>query len=368
MYEISDEAKQLHAESIVVDLHIDPIIQYFLFGYDVQTEHDASWTPAKRRWLFNFFMRTARRKSLHAPFFNHIDIPRMRKGGYTFGSFSIHHWPVQREGGWQATQRQLSYFQHLVASEDTLLPAHCPEDVRDAHAQNKMAAFAGIEGVHCLGKGGKRTEQQRLERLQTVRDRFGVRYITLTHFSKNDVATPCMGIGSNEVDGLGPFGEAFIERMNELGLIVDLAHVNNRGVLDACKVSRKPVIVSHTGAKGVNRHARNVSDEAMRAVAATRGLMGIIFTPTFLSSAEENPSSQIILQHIDYAVKMVGEEHVALGSDFDGWIPTLPEDMQDATDLPLLTHGMLKMGYSPDRIKKILGENFLRVWREVVAV
>ena len=98
---ISEEAKKLHEQSIVVDLHIDPIIQQFLFGYDLSEEHDSTWKPHKKRWLFGLLQGFANFKRLHRPFFNHIDIPRMIKGGYTLGAFGIHTWPRQSEKGWQ---------------------------------------------------------------------------------------------------------------------------------------------------------------------------------------------------------------------------------------------------------------------------
>jgi len=364
---ISAEARRLHTHSIVVDLHVDPIIQHLLFNYDIRVEHNATWSPDKRNRLYRFLIKLGEKKNLHKPFFNHIDIPRMQKGGFTFGSFSIHYWPVQTENGWEATLRQLNYLQQVVETDDRLIAATQPEDIRTAFSQNKIAVFAGIEGVHCLGKGGRQTQQKRLQRLETVFANFGVRYLTLTHFSKNDAATPCMGIGSHEHAGLTPFGKTLIEKMNDIGMIVDLAHVNNRGVLDACDVSKKPVIVSHTGVKAVHEHPRNLSNEAIKAVAETGGVIGIMFATNFLSSETTNPSADILIRHINHIIQTVGDDHVALGSDFDGWIPRIPEDMNDATDLPVLTQHMLDSGYRESRIKKILGENFLSVWKEVLS-
>ena len=101
-------------------------------------------------------------------------------------------------------------------------------------------------------------------------------------------------------------------------------------------------------------------------MAESGGVVGIMFAMHYLSKEKKNPSSEIVLKHIDYIVQNVGEDHAAIGSDFDGWIPRIPEDMQDASDLPVLTQGMLDMGYSPERIKKILGENFLRVWADIL--
>ena len=107
---ISTEAQNLHQESIVVDLHIDPIIQQALFGYHLSDEHDPTWKPPKRRWLFNSVQRVTKLQKLHCPCFNHIDIPRMLKGGYTFGAFGIHSPPFRTEKCWQTIQKQLDYF------------------------------------------------------------------------------------------------------------------------------------------------------------------------------------------------------------------------------------------------------------------
>ncbi|MFQ5751958.1 MAG: dipeptidase, partial [bacterium] len=249
-----------------------------------------------------------------------------------------------------------------------LILANNPEDIRRAFQQKKIAAFIGVEGTHCLGQDGKQTMIMRLNRMEELYKKHGVCYLTLTHFSKNDAATPAMGIGSNDSDGLTDFGKDLVQQMNEIGMLIDLAHVNNQGILDACKISKKPVIVTHTGLKGKNNHPRNISNEALKAIADTGGIVGVMFATHFLTKGYNHPSSQIILEHIDYLVNLVGEDHAAIGSDFDGWIPSIPADMQDATDLIILTQGFLNLGYTHERIKKILGENFLRVWGEVLDI
>lgn len=365
--EISDEARKLHQEIIVIDLHVDPIIQQFLFGYDLSEEHDSSWEPQKRRLLFRSIQVYAKLRRLHRPFFNHIDLPRMIKGGYTAGAFGIHFWPMQIEKGWRAIQRQMKYFHGVVKNDAKIILAKRPEDVRRAFQQGKLAGFLGVEGAHCLGGGGKKTINKRIDRIGELFKNFGVRYLTLAHFSKNDFATPSMGFGSNSNESLSEFAKELILKMNEVGMIVDVAHVNNQGVLDACKISTKPVIITHTGLASENSHRRNISDEALKAVANSGGLVGVLFATNFLSNSRDNPPSEIIIDHLDHIISTVGEDHAAIGSDFDGWIPRIPEDMQDAADLPLLTQAMLDRSYTHKQVKKILGENFLRVWREILA-
>lgn len=365
---VTEEVRKLHQESIVIDLHVDPIIQQFLFDYDVRQEHNLSWKPKKRRLIFQLIKMCSGFGWLHRPFFNHIDLPRMLRGGYTFGAFGIHYWPVQSEKGWQAIKKQMDYFKEVVEQDDRIIFAKGPEQIRQAFREGKLAGFLGVEGAHCLGEGGQETMKIRLDRVEELFETYGVRYLTLAHFSKNDAATPCMGRGSNDHDGLTDFGKELIRKMNEVGMIIDVAHVNNQGVLDACKVSKRPVMVSHTGLAGINPHRRNIRDEALKAVAETGGIVGIMFAMNFLSNRRENPTSEVILNHIDHIVNLVGEEHAAIGSDFDGWIPRIPEDMQDAADLPLLTQRMVDRGYDSSRVKKILGDNFLRVWKEILKV
>ncbi|RMF56453.1 MAG: hypothetical protein D6743_20265, partial [Calditrichaeota bacterium] len=138
-------------ESIVVDLHIDPIIQHFLFGYDLRREHGPDWRPRRRRGVFRLLKLYARLRGLHRPFFNHIDLPRMGKGHYTAGGFGIHAWPVQSERGWRLVRKQLHYFRSVVHEDDRIMQARTPRDIRTAFRSRKLAGFPGVEGAHCLG-------------------------------------------------------------------------------------------------------------------------------------------------------------------------------------------------------------------------
>lgn len=365
---ITKEAKKLHEQSIVVDLHVDPIIQHFIFGYDISKEHHPSWKPEKHRLALKLIKMYAGIRGLHRPFFNHIDLPRMLKGGYTAGGFGIHFWPFQLEMGWEGIKNQINYFHQVVEKENNLILGKSPEDIRHAFKQRKLAGFMGVEGAHCLGKGGSKTIKRRLDRIEELFEDCSVRYLTLAHFSKNDFATPCMGLGSNPTNGLTEFGKELIRKMNEVGMIIDVAHVNDQGVLDACKVSIKPVLVTHTGLAGRHSHRRNISDSALKAVADTGGVVGVMFATNFLSKSRDDPNTEIVMEHLEHIITQVGEEHTAIGSDFDGWISGIPQDMDDAKDLPLLTQSMTDRGYTPECVKKILGENFLRVWKEILNV
>ncbi|MFQ5604292.1 MAG: dipeptidase [bacterium] len=364
--EISEKARQLTANCPVIDLHVDAVLQHLLFGYNIAEEHNASWLPSKRRWLFQFLQSIGRLQHFHRPFFNHIDLPRMQKGGYTAAGFGIHYWPFQSEKGWHTILRQIDYLHQKAEQVSYFNLAKTPEAILHAAQNNQLAGFLGVEGAHCLGKSGEKFWNLKLQRVEELFNQHDVRYLTLSHFCKNDAATPCLGRGSNQRDGLTAFGKDLVQKMNELGMIIDLAHVNHPGVLDACKFSRKPVVVTHTGVKAVHDFPRNINDEAICAVAETGGVVGVMFATNFLSPAQPHVNSEIILEHLGHIINLVGENHAAIGSDFDGWIPRIPIDMTDARDLPILTQHFLMAGFTKKRIEKILGGNFLRVWKEVL--
>ncbi len=328
--EVRERAREIHRRAIVADFHVDSILWQRLVRYDLRRRHrPIGWGT---------------------PFGNHADIPRMLAGGYTCPGFGLHYWPWGIAKAWAEVRRQIDYFERLTQLDERITIARTAEDVRRAKAEGRLAGFPGCEGAHIL--------DGRLERIAELRRR-NVRYLTLTHFSKNAAATSAMGIGADAVSGLTPWGRELVAECNRVGLIVDVAHVNAPGVLDACAASRRPVIASHTGVKGVRPHRRNIDDAGLRAIAAGGGVVGIMFAPVFLA-ASNDADSTCILDHIDHAVRTIGIDHVALGSDFDGMIP-IPTDLRDCTDLVRVTEGLVLRGYSELDIRKILGENWLRV-------
>lgn len=374
---LSAAQRTVHEQSLVIDLHVDCIIQQRLFGYDPSEEHDPGWRFRWRSLKFDALRAWQRLRGGHQPMFNHADIPRMLRAGYSCAAFPMHYWPRQSERGWDEINRQLDYLDELLARDPRLVPARGPDDVRMAAAAGKLAVLPAIEGFHCLGAGGRRNETRRLDRIEELFVKRGVRYITLAHFCPNDVVTHGFGPGGNPRDGIGAFGREVVKKMNEVGMLVDVAHVNHRGVMDVCETSTKPVIASHSGLVTAMTHKRDrylprlLRDEALLAVAQTGGTVGIILAPRFLSGSTGGLSC--VVQHLRHGIGLLeaklgeGASYFSIGSDFEGWITSIPHELADVADMPLLTAALLDAGLSADQVQQIWGESFLRSWEHTLA-
>ncbi|SKF27792.1 dipeptidase [Mycobacteroides abscessus] len=326
MKQISDEARAVHNAAIVIDLHADTP-KLMSRRYDIAREHSWLWPASKS--------------------FGHIDIPRMRAGGLAAQWFGMWTFPYPRRGCAADVHRQLD----ALAAAEKRLPATfrmaCSgDDVRRAHRDGVCAGLRGIEGAHAL--------EGNLDNLVAFARR-GLRYLGLLHFSRNDVGCPAAGMGRNRDSGLTRFGRDVIDACGELGVIVDLAHINRAGFFDATRRSRGPVIVSHTGVAGVRQHWRNIDDEQIKAVADSGGVIGIIFAPAFIGGHLE-----AVVDHLCYVIKVAGAGAVALGSDWDGAIP-MAKGLESPAQLPALTEALLRRRLSPDTVHQILGGNVLRV-------
>ncbi|MGH9841520.1 MAG: dipeptidase [Blastocatellia bacterium] len=362
-YEISERARKLHFSSIVLDTHIDVTPK-------LQTE-----------WKF-----TEEHTS------GHIDLPRMKKGGLNSLFFSIY--MSGRVTGPKAVNDSIERIAavHKLARDfpDQVMLCTTAADVRRAHKQGKIAALMGMEGGHMINNS--------LPILRMYAN-LGVRYLTLTHSVNTDWADSSGDQPKH--NGLTPFGKDVVRELNKLGVMVDVSHVADKTFWDALEVSKAPMVASHSSCRALSDHPRNMTDEMIKSLAAKGGVIQINYLDSFIDPAlaaysrkaqplmreymEKNPgetsfakareeaakvlgpgpkaSWEKIVEHIDHAVKLVGADHVGLGSDFDGG--SMPVGMEDCSKLPKITEALLRKGYKDADIRKILGENTVRLLADV---
>jgi len=311
---------------MIFDLHVDFIIQQRLFNYNPLRAHKPGIKGQ--------------------PLFWHADVPRMLEAGYTGACLGIHYYPWESEAGFAEMHKQIDYLDTVIAKDSRVLRVEERADWRRAVEQGKLALAPGVEGAHMLN--GK------LGRVEDLRKR-GVTYLTITHFSKNLAATPSLGRGANETDGLTSFGRDLVQALEDADITIDLAHVNTPGVLDICKLATKPLFCTHTGVKGAYDYARNITDEEIDGIVATNGVIGIMFAPKYLTG-KVRVDSRCVLDHIDYVIRRTGNKHIALGSDYDGWIP-IPNDMRDCRDISLIEEGLRARGHDDETVARVMGQN-----------
>jgi membrane dipeptidase len=330
-----EEARQLHDEIVVFDLHADTPKLMHRLGYDIAARHE-------------------RRKPRQASYFGHVDLPRMREGGLAAQVFGLWTFPYPERGCARSVHGQLDALDRAVEKHpDEIERCLSGDDVRRAHRAGKVAALAGIEGGQAL--------EGSLDSLADFAAR-GVRTLGLVHFSVNAIATPAYGVGARAERGLTDFGRDVVAEMNRLGMIVDLAHINRTGFFEALAASSHPVMVTHTGVAGVHAHWRNIDDEQLRALGERGGAAGIIFAPRYLGGR----TVEAVVDHIVHVIDVAGEDVPALGSDFDGFVIP-PSGLEDASMLPQLTAALSARGLSRQALEKVLGGNALRVLDAVPA-
>jgi membrane dipeptidase len=326
---LSAAALDLHRRAFVADLHCDLLLTSRLVGW--------RW---ERRHRDNPFQG--------APLFGHVDLPRLVEGGVSSLCLGLVTNPVWTAGGHREIQRYLDRMTAEIAAHPDLLTAPCcAAEARAARAAGRICCFAGLEGVHGLGDDLSPLAHWRAQ---------GLLYVGLVHFSANRAACPMVGWGADRDAGLTDFGRELVDALGQLGLLVDVAHLGTGGLLEVCARSRLPVLSSHSSMNAVYRSRRGLEDAEALAIARTGGLVGVIFAASYLGGDDVT----CVLDHLDHLKGVVGVEHCALGSDWEGWV-TYPRGLGSPAGLPALTDGLLRRGWSEEETLAVLGENFLRV-------
>ena len=222
-------------------------------------------------------------------------------------------------------------------------------DIRQAKREGKIAAIAGLEGAEALDAS-----------IGVLRQfyRLGLRNLGLAWNHRN---AACDGVAESRTNGgLTEFGVKVVEECNRLGIMIDVSHLSPAGLKDVLEVSQHPIIASHSNVRALCDHPRNLSDAQMEAIAARGGVVGVTFVDAFLNSAApEKARCDDVIAHIEYMLARIGPDHVALGSDFDGW--TMAQDLPDVAAYPLITQKLVERGHAATVIRRILGENLLGI-------
>lgn len=336
----------LHSESLVIDSHNDAIVAHIRRG-NISLANDRVKNPTQKNGTISYLR--GRVPPEEEKIGIQLNIPKMRQGGIDIGFFAV---DVTR-----AWKNHLSYaldaFGWLDAEIETNPDDICivrnAADIHKAKSEGKIGAILAIENSEAVERS-----------LNILRSLYllGVRSIGLTHNPNTWAST-----GNDEGEtggGLTKFGVQLVTEMNSLGMLVDVSHISERGFWDVLEVSNAPIIASHSNCQTLCNHSRNLSNEQLKAIAANGGVVGITLVTGFLSEDGWNkiPPFAQLLNHIEYAIDIAGIDHVGIGSDFDGG----GELLKDASEYHRITRGLCERGYTEVDIKKILGENHLRVF------
>ena len=361
---LAQDASKIHQQAIMIDTHGDILFNQIQSGIDI----------GKLQTTGNF------------------DLVRAKQGGLDAQVFSI--W-CDEKGGFDLANRQIDSLYSLIKRyPNQIALVTNAQQLESTVKQNKLAAMIGVEGGHMI--------ENDLGKLESLAKR-GMIYLTLTWNNSTPWASSAAQESKGEIamPGLSDFGKLVVKKLNELGVLVDLSHVGEQTFFDAIKLSKKPVLVSHSCVYGINPVPRNLKDEQIKAVGKNGGVISINFYSGFLDptysakqqnflikhkpelkvltekygrskaidtliskypeeAASNRPRIERVVDHIDYVVKLIGIDHVGIGADFDG-AESFPQGMDSVADFPKITAALVKRGYSEADIYKILGGNFVRV-------
>ena len=371
---VTDAARKIHSSGFIFDGHND-------LPWAVRTDFSSSFDQADI--------------SKNVPKLN-TDIARLRQGnvGAQFWSVYVPSETAKDGTAFSKTMEQIELVKTMVKRyPETFELARTVNDIERIQKSGKIASLMGVEGGHCI--------EDSIENLRRL-NKLGAGYMTLTH--SDTLAWADAATDEPKHQGLTPFGEEIIREMNRLGMLVDLSHVSEETMKDAIRVSSAPVIFSHSSARAVADHPRNVSDEVLLQVKKNGGIVMVNFFSGFVHpesarkranmfqvnrdlraqfpleadykaarkrwDAEhpiERGSVHDVVDHIDHIVKITGIDHVGIGSDYDG-VSLLPEQLDDVSTYPVITQEMLNRGYTAAQIHQVMSGNILRVMRQAEAV
>ncbi|HNV18194.1 MAG TPA: dipeptidase [Rectinema sp.] len=284
----------------------------------------------------------------------HLDFPKLVRGRVVCQVMAIFLEDSQLQEATSETMAMIDSFESLLkfAPKEFFL-AKDGADVHRALETKSVCAILSIEGAEALGDS--------LESLDIFYQR-GVRAVGLTWNRRNAFGRGLKAEGS---DGLTSLGKELVEKMEEMHVLVDVAHLGEEGFWDVADISTGPFVASHANARGILDHPRNLSDSQIRAIADHGGAIGCVFVPYFVTKDPKDCSLEAFLLHIDHIVRIGGIESCAIGSDFDGFLPQEGKVIQDAGEFPLLYSALRRHGYSHEAAQKILGRNWLRIFDDV---
>jgi membrane dipeptidase len=380
---VTARARQIHESALIIDTHADTPQRFLDEGFDI-----GSTDPSDH---------------------GHVSLDKAKAGNLGAEFFSIWVEPETNQGHYARHTLDLidSVYEQAERHPDRMVMAFSTDDIQRAHKQKKLAALMGIEGGHSIEND-----------VHVLRDfyRLGVRYMTLSWSNTNEWADSSGDVNNTKIehhDGLTEGGKQIVLEMNRLGMLVDISHVADKTFYDTIAVTKAPVIASHSSARALTDHPRNMTDDMLRAVAKNGGVVQVNFYNAFIddnyrkaaeaqkkdrdaavdafqeqmkaagkavtyidndrierewSAKIPRPPFKSLIDHIDHIAKVAGIDHVGLGSDYDGVSGALPLGIDSVADLPKITQALLDRGYSADDIRKILGGNLMRVFREAESV
>ena len=382
--QVSAAARKLQDSTLVIDTHADTP------GRFTDENFDPASDAGKGHWDF----AKVKAGNLGAQFFSIWVDPRKFQGKYAVRAFDMID----------------SVYETARKHPDRMMMSYTTADIERARKEKKLAALMGLEGGHAIEND-----------IRLLRDfyRLGVRYMTLTWANSNELADSSGDAHNNDIqhhNGVSDFGKQVVQEMNRLGMIVDISHVSDKTFYDALEISRAPIMASHSSSRTLTNHPRNMTDEMLKAIAAKGGVVQVNFNCGFIDEQyrvayedwsaqrraareaqqnqkqapapdkpknpydysmniiEENtpppiprPPFKSLIDHFDHIAKIAGVDHVGIGSDFDG-VDCLPSGIDSVADLPKITQALLDRGYKADDLRKMLGGNAMRLFRDVERV